>query len=324
VRAVLPDDRGLIERLTGFDNFAVDAVELVNGMTSLRAAGRIDRGHEPAQLLAALAVEWATFLAPLQIAAVEKFGRVEGLPVAEVVRAMPAFPQEAAAEHRKPPFIEAGEAERFLNLDKGIDGLGTAGVLADASPTGRGSAAGIGFVAEGGAMSDQKNQKETLYQVWWKQIQNRPSLAAISLAGALIISLGSFTDALTKISGLFRSTPAPVGGAEILIKQAHVIPNPAPLLGRAGSLPINYAVEVVVHNQGSDPARDCSAQVETPLTTYQSIYPDKQVGDGGIPPKSQRLLYFGFEDTGLRNVQNGKLLVKCGDAVTDFLPLKSE
>jgi hypothetical protein len=61
-------------------------------------------------------------------------------------------------------------------------------------------------------MSDQKNENETLYQVWWKQIQSRPSLAAVSLVGALIISLGSFTDALTKISGLFRSTPASVGG----------------------------------------------------------------------------------------------------------------
>jgi hypothetical protein len=167
-------------------------------------------------------------------------------------------------------------------------------------------------------MSEHQNPRDSLYQIWWKQLQNRPSIAAISLAGALVIALASFTDALTKIVGLFRSTPPPVLEAEISTQQAQAKPNPAPMLGSKGSLPINYAVEVVVHNKGTGPATHCGAEINTNLATYSSISPK----DLTIPPKSSQPVTFGFEEAGLRDIHNALLLVRCDNTSADPVDIK--
>ena len=88
----------------------------------------------------------------------------------------------------------------------------------------------------------------------------------------------------------------------------------------AGSLPINFRVEVVIHNQGTAPAVHCAAEIHAKGRMYRSIYP----ADLTVPAKTQQLVPFGFESIDLRSARDGQFVLACENFYTDFISLRNE
>jgi hypothetical protein len=151
----------------------------------------------------------------------------------------------------------------------------------------------------------------------WKRIHNNRLLVVIALLAAVVTAAGGIIHSAKDIAGVFQSKPKPADAPELVLRGAQIILSPQPPLG--SPLPIHYEVDAVVGNMGSGTAAHCSAQIQTPLGAYyQSLSPP----DLSLQPKEVRLVRFGFQDAGLRNVHDGKFVLQCGDFSSELIALK--
>jgi hypothetical protein len=75
-------------------------------LSNARALTRIHLDQESAEFFTAFTIHRAVLIAPLQVGAVQEFGAVEILPVAEIIGAVAALPQESAAKYGQPPSFD--------------------------------------------------------------------------------------------------------------------------------------------------------------------------------------------------------------------------